>query len=622
LRTLIAFLTSACCLGVVAEMSGSMNLAEPQQLTIFQPPPAQSRMGRIGALRQLLALSDPALHHGGGRIVSLVASLDDEAAGQTAESAVVPATAPHDLLQKGKDEYRARNYTDAARDLRDAAQGFMSPAEMQHYIDTGHYVSLGDFETALIYLSLSYEKMGRARDAREPVLRLQAAERVEPHYADLKLDADAAGFEALANRVAPAMPLPPNSALAQLRGVTTETTVATATPPPPPLVNSTTIVTTTADNSAAMPPPPVASASAEPPPPPSSAAPATPQPFSPPPPPAAIASSPTPTPSPEPPAPVVTAASSAPAAPSPEPPPPPPAITASAASDTTWSTPTGPKLAVEPTVAEQRAAEQRRVDQEAGLKIAAQRAEVERQASERIAAERAASEKAAADRIASERAASERAADEKIAAARAESERAAAARVASERAAADKAADERIAAERAASEKAANEKIAVARADADRLASERIATERAAADRAANERVATAQAEARRNLYTTLRQAEAFATNGEIDTATNVYTRLLNSPEVSRDTLAVVATGLYRTGDFNRAVQAFQKVGTFNRGEEDLRYYYAVSLYETGHYADAKKELVCALPFIEINDAVTRYRAKIEGSADRQAAAH
>jgi hypothetical protein len=261
---------------------------------------------------------------------------------------------------------------------------------------------------------------------------------------------------------------------------------------------------------------------------------------------------------------------------------------------------------VQPTVAEQRAAEQRRIDQEADQRIAAQRAELERQTAVRIAAERASAEKAA---------------DEKIAAARAASEQAANERIASERASAERAANERIAAERAASEKAANEKIAAARAEADRLAAERVVAERAAADRAANDRVAAVQAEARRNLYTTLRQAEAFATNGEIDNATSVYTRLLNSPEASRDTMAVVATGLYRTGDFPRAVQAFQKVGAFNRGEEDLRYYYAVSLYETGHYADAKRELACALPFIEVTDSVTRYRAKIEGSADRQAAA-
>jgi len=571
LRTLIVLLAIMCCLGATAEVSGAMALVEPQQLTLFQPLP-------------------------------------DETASQASQSGPVSSVAPLDLLQKGRDEYRGGNYSDAARDLRDAAQGFMSPAEMQHYIDTGHYKSLGDFETALIYLSLAYDKLGRAREAREPILRILAAERVEPHYVDLKLDADASDFEALANRVAPASPLPPNTSLAQLRGVTPQATVAAATHPPPPPVSPTAAPATTTDVAASTPPAAPTSASAVAPSSPASAAEATPPPV------ASASSSVSPSPASEPPARTTVEPASASNAP---------------------QSPDAPKPAVQPTVAEQSAAEQQRVEREAGQKIAAERAETERRTSERIAAERAASEKAAsekivaeraasekaaADRIAAERVASERAAAEKIAAARAEAERAAADRVVAERAATEKSANERIAVERAATEKAANEKIASARAAADRLAVERIASEKAAADRAVNERVAAAQAEARSNLYTTLRQAEAFATNGQIDSANGVYTRLLSSSEASRDTLAVVASGLYRIGAFARAVQAFQKLGMFNRGEEDLRYYYAVSLYETGHYADAQLELTCALPFIEINDSVARYRAKIEGSAAVQAA--
>ncbi len=78
------------------------------------------------------------------------------------------------------------------------------------------------------------------------------------------------------------------------------------------------------------------------------------------------------------------------------------------------------------------------------------------------------------------------------------------------------------------------------------------------------------------------------------------------------ETVAAVATGLYRTGDFTDALRAFQRLGTFGRGEEDLRYYKAVALYETGRYDEAKKELACALPYLQMSDEVLRYRAKIE----------
>ena len=67
------------------------------------------------------------------------------------------------------------------------------------------------------------------------------------------------------------------------------------------------------------------------------------------------------------------------------------------------------------------------------------------------------------------------------------------------------------------------------------------------------------------------------------------------------------------------AMRAFQRLGNLVRGEEDLRYYKAVSLYETGRYDDARKELACALPYIPLTDDVTRYRTKIEQGGQRAA---
>src|SRR5207249_6118782 len=136
--------------------------------------------------------------------------------------------------------------------------------------------------------------------------------------------------------------------------------------------------------------------------------------------------------------------------------------------------------------------------------------------------------------------------------------------------------------------------------EAERQMAERVAAERAAAQRAA----AAAQPEARMDAGQILRQGDADAELGDVESAAANYVRLLNTPGLARDTLISVATGLYRIGDFVHAVEAFQHLGPFNRGEEDLRYYNAVSLYETGHYEEAKKELACALPYIQVNDDV------------------
>ncbi|MEA2337042.1 MAG: hypothetical protein QOE82_1049 [Thermoanaerobaculia bacterium] len=117
----------------------------------------------------------------------------------------------------------------------------------------------------------------------------------------------------------------------------------------------------------------------------------------------------------------------------------------------------------------------------------------------------------------------------------------------------------------------------------------------------------------------TLEQAASLAANGQTDQARRVYLALLNQANVSRHTMAEAARGLYRIGSFADAVEAFRNLGTFNRGEEDLRYYNAVALFETGHYEDAEKELACALPFIQVTSDVARYRDKIQKMGSPQA---
>lgn len=111
-----------------------------------------------------------------------------------------------------------------------------------------------------------------------------------------------------------------------------------------------------------------------------------------------------------------------------------------------------------------------------------------------------------------------------------------------------------------------------------------------------------------------LRQAEAFGTNGLLEDANAIYRQIAVRSDVPREVVAEAAVGLYRTGAFRDAAEAFRRVGAFARGEEDLRYYHAVALYEIGDYDAARRELACALPYIRVTDDVDRYRMKIEGT--------
>ena len=159
---------------------------------------------------------------------------------------------------------------------------------------------------------------------------------------------------------------------------------------------------------------------------------------------------------------------------------------------------------------------------------------------------------------------------------------------------------------------AADERVAAERATIEKQTEERIAAERAKAEHEAAARVAAADAEARRNVLAMLRQADALASTGETNQADAIYVRLANGANASREAFTAAAISLYRTSDFADAVNAFQRLNTFARGEEDLRYYHAVALYETGRFAEAKRELTAALPHIEMTLDVARYRSKIE----------
>jgi hypothetical protein len=111
-----------------------------------------------------------------------------------------------------------------------------------------------------------------------------------------------------------------------------------------------------------------------------------------------------------------------------------------------------------------------------------------------------------------------------------------------------------------------------------------------------------------------LASAERALNGGNLIDARRVYREVLGTTGLDHEMLVRIAEGLYRSRDFSGALTAFNRIGTLRRGEEPYRYYIAVASYETGDYARAKKELVAALPYIEITPDVAGYRAKIESA--------
>lgn len=521
-------------------------------------------------------------------------------------------------LERGKEHFRAGRYVDAIEDLRAAAAAALTPEARQAYVATGKIDTLAELEESLVYLALTYDRIGREAEARDAVTRLLNAERISPTFAKLPLSSDAVAFEALAARLVPSIPLVANEKLAAVRGaaplgIVVQPTLAQQRAEMVKLIDERVAAARAEIEKSANARIAEERAAAQ-----------------------KMADERVA---------VETAAAMK-------------AAEEKIASERTAARAAAMKSADEKIAAERAAAEQRvqeriaaersaamksaeeriaseraAAEQRAQERIASERANAERETSARIASERAAAEKRAEERVASERANAMKSAEQKITSERAAAEKRAEERIANERAAAMRSADEKIAAERIAAdretaakiatarvevEKAAEEKIARERTAMQRVSEERIAVERASAEKAAQERIAAAEAERRRALLLSLRQAETFAIAGQLEDANRIYVALAQSPQSTREAIAAAAAGLYRTGGFAEAVRAFTRLGKFAAGEDDLRYYYAVSLYEIGKYDEAKTELAAALPNLQRTDDVERYRAKIEQSASAQ----
>lgn len=117
-----------------------------------------------------------------------------------------------------------------------------------------------------------------------------------------------------------------------------------------------------------------------------------------------------------------------------------------------------------------------------------------------------------------------------------------------------------------------------------------------------------------RNADTSLAEAQWAFGEGDIARARSIYDALLRDQQLPHATALRLAEGLYSVRDFAGACLAFQRAGAFNHGEEYNHFLYAVALYETGQYTNARRELAAALPFVAATEDVARYRAKIEGA--------
>jgi tetratricopeptide (TPR) repeat protein len=378
-----------------------------------------------------------------------------ETAAQTA--AQTPAETSLDL---GTRAFHAGDYASAAVDLQAAADGLLNPERLQSYVETAQLDQLSSYETALVYLALAQFRVQREDDARDTVMRLLAAERLAPAYANLPLQADAADFETLAAALVPGSNLPRNAQVA------------------------------VADPSLPLPP-----------------------------------------------------------------------VKPRAADSTA-------------TIASERSARQSLVD---GL------LSQERDRRDRVAALQPAAA-APADLATAEPQPQIASLTESQTDSPTESQTAVEPHV---QLPPEPAVQPWVNREPAEPEHGVLTMPTLALAGGQPAAA----------------------------YLTTLRQAEALADNGLPAEANRIYTGLVTSDAVPREVVAEAAVGLYRIGAFQDAATAFHRVGAFARGEEDLRYYNAVALYETGDYEAAQKELTCALPFIEITDDVSRYRLKIEMSS-------
>jgi hypothetical protein len=120
----------------------------------------------------------------------------------------------------------------------------------------------------------------------------------------------------------------------------------------------------------------------------------------------------------------------------------------------------------------------------------------------------------------------------------------------------------------------------------------------------------------KKNVDASLADAQRAIDAGDLDRARSIYNEISSAPSLPHDVSLRVGEGLLRVHDFVAAANAFTRAGAIGQGEERYHYDFAVALYETARYAEAKRELAAALPYITMTPDVAQYRAKIEAAVE------
>jgi tetratricopeptide (TPR) repeat protein len=113
-----------------------------------------------------------------------------------------------------------------------------------------------------------------------------------------------------------------------------------------------------------------------------------------------------------------------------------------------------------------------------------------------------------------------------------------------------------------------------------------------------------------------LADADRAINAGDLARARAMYGAILDQPRLMHANALRVGEGLYRARDFAGSLRAFERAGPIGAGEEQYHWYYAVALYEAGHFREAQRELRAALPYVELTRDMERIAALIEHAAE------
>jgi len=113
------------------------------------------------------------------------------------------------------------------------------------------------------------------------------------------------------------------------------------------------------------------------------------------------------------------------------------------------------------------------------------------------------------------------------------------------------------------------------------------------------------------DIFALIREARQFESSGRCDEAVEIYRMVGGTPGVERFVSLAAAHGLGVCLRYEDALKAYARVEPLKLGEEQHMFRAAVAFYETGNLAAAREYLKSALREIEVTPEVEKYRARI-----------